>query len=446
MTSLFGRLGKAVARSKPRASAKPADMYRADAAHVVAPLQATPISSDPGEPLATHCRSILRRLVLIAERFPREYDYMYRALVDMLRAFEASRDLTGFVRLWSALVNDVVSTPQWVELLFPEVTASDPTLELRLRAWKNGRYLPDGASRGEVRLSPVPDGEGSTRLFDGLLDTLLTSDPATGPPFLFLSRFYLFRDLLFGYFVDESLQPVQRAIFHQCYQQRRNWRQSYAADYPYQGMERLGISGIKPTEERFLRYGVAEYLRPSDNLLDIGSNNGFWALALASRVGHVDGLEFNPYLIAIANIAKENLAIENASFIPGDFVDFETSQGYDVVCSLANHCTIDGNLSMDFEQYIAKVFSLLKPGGILLFESHNVFGPGTGAPGDDGDLDEKFDIAERYFSVLKYRMTPAYVPTFDIDKLFIVMRRRERYQPDAIRTLRLAEARERYGY
>ena len=184
----------------------------------------------------------------------------------------------------------------------------------------------------------------------------------------------------------------------------------------------------------------------TDRVLDIGSNNGFWALRLATKVGHVEGLEFNPYLVAIANIAQEHLGAANASFIVGDFADFETSARYDVVCSLANHCTIDGNLSMGFEQYIAKVFSLLKPGGILFFESHNVFGPGTGAPGDDGDLDAKFDIAERYFAVLKYKMTRAYVPAFDVDKLFVVMRRRDRYEADARRTLCLSEARQRYGY
>ena len=377
MTSLFGLLGKAAARGSPDRPGRSAEQQQAAGDIVPAKEKRTPNQSEFD---AARYRSIVRRLILVAERFPRDYDYMYRALVDVLHTFDADHDLGGFVRSWSALVNDVLSTPQWIELLFPDQTAADPTLELRTRAWKNRRYLQEGANPDAPPLPSLLEGDASTLLFDGLLESLLKSDPAKGPPFLFLSRFYLFRDILYGYFVDESLQPVQRAIFHQCYQQRRNWRQSYAADYPYQGMERLGISGIKPTEERFQRYDIAEYLRPSDTLLDIGSNNGFWALALAPRVGHVDGLEFNPYLVAIANIAKEYLAVDNASFLPGDFVDFEANQSYDAVCSLANHCTIDGNLSMDFEQYIAKVFSLLKPGGILLFESHNVFGPGSGAP------------------------------------------------------------------
>lgn len=389
-------------------------------------------------------RSTLRRLVLAVERFPREYDVMYCALLDMLRTFERQDDMAGFLGVWSALVSDIVTTPQWLDLLFPEQTAADPTLVSRARALQYGKHLPAQVAPPESR-NALPT-EYSNGLVQQLLLDLATGDPGHGPPFLFLSRFYFFRDILYGYFVDVSLKPIQRAIFHQCYLQRHNWRQSYAADYPYQGMEGLGISGIKPTDERFARYDIAEYLRPADKLLDVGSNNGLWALRLATSVNHVDALEFNPYLVAIANIAKEHLGADNVSFIPGDFVDFDTEARYDVLCSLANHCTIDGNLSMDFEQYVAKVFSLLKPGGILLFESHNVFGLGSGRPGDDGDLDAKFDIAERYFSVLKYKMTPTYVPAFDVDKLFVVMRRREHYEPTATRTLSLSEARKRYGY
>jgi SAM-dependent methyltransferase len=401
------------------------------------------VSESIGERDAVAARDIIKRLTLVTERFPREYDHMYRALLHMLRTLEREDGLARFMATWSAMVEDILSTPQWLELLFPDETAADPSLSAKARAARNNRYrLTDHDP------TPVSGTEGFAprSMFDRLLEELSTIDPASGPPFSFLSRYYFFRDILFGSFVDVSLRPVQRAIFHQCYLQRHNWQRSYAADYPYQGMERLGISGIKPAEERLARYDIAQHLGATDRVLDIGSNNGFWALVLATTVAHVDGLEFNPYLVAIANLAKEHLGAHNASFIPADFVDYETSQTYDIVCSLANHCTIDGNLSMDFEQYIAKVFSLLKPGGFLFFESHNVFGPGAGGAGDDGDLDAKFDIAERYFRVLKYKMTPAYVPAFDIDKLFIVMRRRDHYQSDAVRTLRLSEARNRYGY
>ena len=433
----------------PTSSSAQADPRSGSERVVTAQSLKDPQRGEPADSDRAALQGTLRRLILVVERFPREYDVMYCALLDMLRTLERQDNMTSFLEVWSALVSDILTTPQWLDLLFPEQTAADPTLVSRARALQYGRHLPIQATSAEsADLGPIehPASRLSNRLIEQLLRDLATDDPDHGPPFLFLSRFYFFRDILFGYFVDVSLKPIQRAIFHQCYLQRHNWRHSYAADYPYQGMERLGVSGIKPSDERFARYDIAEYLRPSDKLLDIGSNNGLWALSLAASVGHVDALEFNPYLVAIANIAKEHIGTDNVSFIPGDFVDFDTEEKYDVLCSLANHCTIDGNLSMGFEQYVAKVFSLLKPGGILLFESHNVFGPGSGRPGDDGDLDAKFDIAERYFSVLKYKMTPAYVPAFDIDKLFVVMRRREQYEPTATRTLSLSEAKTRYEY
>ncbi|AZE24265.1 hypothetical protein [Pseudomonas chlororaphis] len=92
--------------------------------------------------------------------------------------------------------------------------------------------------------------------------------------------------------------------------------------------------------------------------------------------------------------------------------------------SFSNHHTIDGNLNMGFENYMKRLVSFLKPGGYLLFESHNVFGPGSGAVGDDGDMDEKIKIMNTYFAIERYRMVNCYMRHMidDVDKLFIVAR------------------------
>jgi SAM-dependent methyltransferase len=251
--------------------------------------------------------------------------------------------------------------------------------------------------------------------------------------------------LLVACFVDDGLREIQHAVFYQCFLQRYNWRASYAFDYPYQGLSRIGISGIKPSEERLQRYGIQSYLKPTDLVLDIGSNNGFLTLSMAPLVREIHGIEFNPYLVNISHTTGQFLHIQNARFILGDFVEWTSESRYDVILSLANHCTIDGNLSVDFELYIAKFHTLLAPDGILLFESHNVFGPGAGTPGDDGDLDLKFNIVERYFEIITTNMTSAYVPAFDIDKLFIALRRRPQYKSDAPRTFRLSQAMIRYA-
>lgn len=119
-----------------------------------------------------------------------------------------------------------------------------------------------------------------------------------------------------------------------------------------------------------------------------------------------------------------------------------------------NHCEavwrvlvehIDQRMAMDFETYVAKLFRLLRPNGWLFFESHNVFGPGTGGPGDDGDLDRKFDIMERYFEPVDACMHRSFVPAHDIDKLFVRLRRRATYTPDIQRSFSLAQARTHYA-
>jgi hypothetical protein len=104
-------------------------------------------------------------------------------------------------------------------------------------------------------------------------------------------------------------------------------------------------------------------------------------------------------------------------------------------------------MTMPFIDYIAKIHALLRPGGTLLFESHNVFGPGTGGPGDDGDLDAKFDIAERFFEVVRHKMTRSFVPGgLDVDKLFVVLRRRDEIDEGTVRTFDLATARRSFSY
>ena len=85
------------------------------------------------------------------------------------------------------------------------------------------------------------------------------------------------------------------------------------------------------------------------------------------------------------------------------------------LCKLKRHlkyATIDGNLNIGFESYISKIFNTLNEEGILLFESHNI-------NGDDKDMDVKFEIASKYFTLVKYKMVKAFFPQ-DIDKLFLL--------------------------
>lgn len=394
----------------------------------------------------------LRRMIRIAERFPRDYDPNQAAVLRVLRALESGGHAgsESFFERWSEFSRDLLSSPLWLDLLFPERCDGDPDLLDRARKAISGRNLPAGPSRVSVEFGDWVRRQADPLDPNGALNQLLseleTADPGAGSPFRFLSKFYFFRDISFGYFVAPELKVAQQEFFLQCHLQRHNWKLSYASDYPYQGMSKLGICGIKPTEHRLANYEIAEYLGTTDRVLDIGTNNGCFALAVSEHVAHVDAVEFNPFLIAAAHVAARQLKVRNVSFMVGDFVEYAPTTRYHAVFSLANHCTIDGNLSMDFEEYVAKCFYMIVPEGYLFFESHNVFGPGKGDPGDDGDLDAKFDIVERYFEVVKAKMTRCYVPAFDIDKLFVVLRRRQAHHEGAIRTFSLSESRQRYAY
>ncbi|MBL1320395.1 MAG: class I SAM-dependent methyltransferase [Methylophaga sp.] len=392
---------------------------------------------------------VIHCVLVIVERFTREYDVAQSRLIGKLRTMSSTEaGVEEFNKIWQEFSRDMLTTPQWTYLLFPDECSEDKELLELVKKISNisahSKSLLTPQLEDWIRSNL--DLQNTGGLFNRLLLELKNNDPTTCGSFKFLSRFHTFKDILCGYFVRPELKVVQRTIFHQCYLQRINWKQGYCFDYPYQGFDKLAVSGVKPTEERLLRYEIDSFLKNEDKVLDIGSNGGFFSLALAEKVGSIDGVEYNPYLIQIANIAKDYLGISNARFIVADFVEWIPEDKYDAVFSMANHCTIDGNLSVGFEDYIAKIFTLMKPGGILFFESHNVFGPGEGGPGDDGDLDIKFDIVEKYFEVVQHKMVKTFVPDLDVDKLFVILQRREDVQHNVQRTFNLAKAKLHYDY
>jgi len=241
-----------------------------------------------------------------------------------------------------------------------------------------------------------------------------------------------------------ALWRLHRRLRRHLAAQRAQWRNPYSDNYFYQGLERIGLHGGKPSEARLAKYGISDLLTTDLQVLDIGSNCGFWALSIAPFVKHVDGVELNPHLNAIAEDTKAFLAIRNATFHTADFGAFAPAKRYDRVFSLSNHQTIDGNSSLHFPQYVERIWSVMRDGGLLLFESHNVWGPGEGGAGDDGDLEEKFRLVSRYFTLLRYKMIECFYPA-DIDKLFAVFRKKAAVtEPDL--SFDLSAARNRYEF
>ena len=169
-----------------------------------------------------------------------------------------------------------------------------------------------------------------------------------------------------------ALIPLHYKIWKHLGQQKINWiYYKYSSGYLYQGWDRLGLTGSRPTEKRFIDYGLNTILKPHMEVLDIGANVGFLALACAEKVAHVDAVEFNPFLVAIGEDAASFLGIKNISFYNQDFQKFEVKKQYDLIMSYANHNTVDGNMNPDIRGYFERMHNLLKPDGTLLFESHH---------------------------------------------------------------------------
>lgn len=146
----------------------------------------------------------------------------------------------------------------------------------------------------------------------------------------------------------------------------------------YQTCEELLIGGQRPTALRFRAYNLNSVLKPTDRVLDIGCNCGFFALLVSRYVQRVDGFDISPQFISIASAAQRHLGRENCRFTTSSFQDFTVTEPYDVIFSFAVHHWI----GMPMAEYAARLRQMLKPGGLVLVESQDL-------GGQDKDWDEK---------------------------------------------------------
>jgi SAM-dependent methyltransferase len=202
-------------------------------------------------------------------------------------------------------------------------------------------------------------------------------------------------------------------------EQSKNWQSFIYAQEKgfYQGFDAIKLVGCRPTEKRFDRYKIEKYLTKDKTALDIGSNCGFFSLHMSKFVGHIDGVEINPHLVAIANDTRDFLKIKNATFHNIEFERFNLQNKYDLVLSFANDSTIDDNTKITFEEYIKKIVSHLKKDGILLFESQAIDAvvPGT--------FEIKRKILRSFFRIVEDRMVDSEYPLNVPQRIFLVLQK-----------------------
>jgi ubiquinone/menaquinone biosynthesis C-methylase UbiE len=105
-----------------------------------------------------------------------------------------------------------------------------------------------------------------------------------------------------------------------------------------------------------------DYLRPDMDVLEFGCGTGGTAILHAPRVHHITAIDFSEAMLAIARAKTAEAGVTNVSFERTDIAHFEAHDGrFDVVLGLSIL-----HLLADKDAVIAKVFRLLKPGGVFI--------------------------------------------------------------------------------
>ena len=105
-----------------------------------------------------------------------------------------------------------------------------------------------------------------------------------------------------------------------------------------------------------------QYLRPDMAVLEFGCGTGSTAIAQAPFVKHILAIDFSAAMIDIARRKAAATDVKNVTFEQADIDDFEApDQSFDAVMG---HSVL--HLLDDRDATIAKVYRLLKPGGVFV--------------------------------------------------------------------------------
>lgn len=137
---------------------------------------------------------------------------------------------------------------------------------------------------------------------------------------------------------------------------------------PYQAFESIGVAGKRPSAKRVEIYELSRHLRSGMRALEIGCNVGFFTINLSQLLDSVTAFDIDSAYIKVANLVKEQLKISNCTFNVKSLKGYKPLQQYDFVVSTAIH----GWSGISFNDYISLLDRSLTPGGVMLFESHEI--------------------------------------------------------------------------
>ena len=217
---------------------------------------------------------------------------------------------------------------------------------------------------------------------------------------------------------DEKLWRLHSELEDIRHDSSRNYSfYDYGSGYYYQSMEAIRVSGYRNTEERIAQLELRRLVK-GRRVLDIGSNTGFLLLSLADDIESGVSIEFNPYLVKTADAVRRHKGADNVKFLTTAFEDYSgQDENFDLVLSLANHSTYDGNTKQTVDAYFGKIHDILPADGVLIFESH----PPKIEPAEK--LASTIDIISRWFEIQsspKVQLTAF----LDRDRTYVVARKR----------------------
>lgn len=170
----------------------------------------------------------------------------------------------------------------------------------------------------------------------------------------------------------------------------------YGSGYNYQSFEELNLSGYRSTEKRVSALNLNQRLQ-GKRVLDIGSNMGSILFSVRDYIKSGLGVEINEFLVEQSDLISSYLnSNKKLKFICTPFENLSKNEySFDVILSLANHSTYDGNTKQSLDSYFSKIHELLADDGQLIFESH----PPEIESYDN--LKKTSDLIKKYFSTTK---------------------------------------------
>ena len=105
-----------------------------------------------------------------------------------------------------------------------------------------------------------------------------------------------------------------------------------------------------------------EYFQPDMKVLEFGCGTGSTAIAHAPYVKHIHAIDISSKMIEIAQAKADAINVENVTFEQATIEEFSASdQTLDAVLGLSILHLVENK-----EEVIAKVYKMLKPGGLFV--------------------------------------------------------------------------------